>query len=227
MQRNVANFQTMRSLSRQDFSQRSDIPLAKVPLLKRVLDIFCLLLALPTLLPLFAGIALLIKVVSPGPVFFTQERIGFMGRRFRVFKFRTMKVNAETQTHQNHLKELINSETPMTKMDSQGDPRVIKFSVPKVARSGSVVPKWVKNAGTAANWAKNLGNAFKSNGTIPTVRTIRALIEVARKYKLPIECHTGRYHPPPWNIPHLHIGKPARFHVPLPPGWTPPGIVCT
>jgi RHS repeat-associated protein len=105
--------------------------------------------------------------------------------------------------------------------------RVIKFSVPKVARSGSVVPKWVKNAGTAANWAKNLGNAFKSNGTIPTVRTIRALIEVARKYKLPIECHTGRYHPPPWNIPHLHIGKPARFHVPLPPGWTPPGIVCT
>ena len=127
MQRQVANFETMRGLSRQDFSQRSDIPLAKVPLLKRMLDIFCLLLALPTLLPLFAAIALLIKIVSPGPVFFTQERIGFMGRRFRVFKFRTMKVNADTQTHQNHLKELINSETPMTKMDSKGDPRVIKF----------------------------------------------------------------------------------------------------
>lgn len=95
--------------------------------MKRVLDIFCLLLALPTLLPLFAAIALLIKLVSPGPVFFTQDRIGFMGRRFRILKFRTMKVNAETHTHQNHLKDLIHSEKPMTKLDSKGDPRVIKF----------------------------------------------------------------------------------------------------
>ena len=127
MQRDVASFETMPSLSRQDFTPRSDIPVAKVPLMKRVLDISCLLLALPTLLPLFAGIALLIKIVSPGPVFFTQDRIGFMGRRFRILKFRTMKANAETQTHQSHLKDLINSEKPMTKLDSQGDPRVIKF----------------------------------------------------------------------------------------------------
>jgi lipopolysaccharide/colanic/teichoic acid biosynthesis glycosyltransferase len=98
-----------------------------VPLAKRVLDVACLLLALPTLLPLFLGIALLIRIVSPGPVFFTQERVGFMGRKFRIFKFRTMKVNAETQTHQSHLKDLIGSDKPMTKMDSKGDPRVIKF----------------------------------------------------------------------------------------------------
>jgi len=127
MQREVASFETMPSLSRRDFSPRSDIPVAKVPLMKRVLDISCLLLALPTLLPLFAGIALLIKIVSPGPIFFTQDRIGFMGRRFRILKFRTMKANAETQTHQSHLKDLINSEKPMTKLDSKGDPRVIKF----------------------------------------------------------------------------------------------------
>src|SRR5687767_8662741 len=127
MQREVASFETMPSLRRRDFSPRSDIPVAKVPLMKRVLDISCLLLALPTLLPLFAGIALLIKIVSPGPVFFTQDRIGFMGRRFRILKFRTMKANAETQTHQSHLKDLINSEKPMTKLDSKGDPRVIKF----------------------------------------------------------------------------------------------------
>jgi lipopolysaccharide/colanic/teichoic acid biosynthesis glycosyltransferase len=127
MQREIANFKTMQSLSGPGFSQRSDIPLARVPAMKRVLDISCLVLALPTLLPLFAAIALLIKIVSPGPVFFTQERIGFMGRRFRILKFRTMKPNAETQTHQNHLTELINSEKPMTKLDSQGDPRVIRF----------------------------------------------------------------------------------------------------
>lgn len=97
------------------------------PMWKRALDIGCLLLALPTLLPLMLGLAALIKIVSPGPVFFRQERIGFMGRRFKILKFRTMKVNAETNTHQTHLKDLINSNTPMTKMDAKGDPRIIPF----------------------------------------------------------------------------------------------------
>jgi lipopolysaccharide/colanic/teichoic acid biosynthesis glycosyltransferase len=72
-------------------------------------------------------LAALIKFVSPGPVFFRQERIGFMGRRFRIFKFRTMKVGAEVEPHQKHLTEIIKSDTPMTKMDAQGDPRIIRF----------------------------------------------------------------------------------------------------
>lgn len=108
-------------------SYQPHAPAVRVPFTKRVLDIGCLLLALPTLLPLFGAIALFIKVVSPGPVFFKQERVGFMGKRFRIFKFRTMKVNAEIGSHQNHLKDLIHSNTPMTKMDAKGDPRVIKF----------------------------------------------------------------------------------------------------
>ena len=111
----------------EDCRSSGGIPVTRVPITKRILDIGCLLLAFPTLLPLFVGVAALIKIVSPGPVFFTQERVGFMGRKFRIFKFRTMKVNAETQTHQNHLKDLISSDTPMTKMDAKGDPRVIKF----------------------------------------------------------------------------------------------------
>jgi lipopolysaccharide/colanic/teichoic acid biosynthesis glycosyltransferase len=100
---------------------------ARVSIRKRTLDLLCLLIALPTLLPLMLGIAALIKIVSPGPIFFRQERIGFMGRRFRMFKFRTMRVNAETSSHQNHLKDLINSNAPMVKMDVKGDPRVIRF----------------------------------------------------------------------------------------------------
>jgi exopolysaccharide production protein ExoY len=104
-----------------------DIAGVKISLLKRALDLTCLLLALPTLLPLMLGIATIIKIVSPGPVFFTQERIGFMGRRFRILKFRTMHVDAETTSHQNHLKDLINSDRPMVKMDAVGDPRVIRF----------------------------------------------------------------------------------------------------
>jgi exopolysaccharide production protein ExoY len=106
---------------------KAAIPSATVPFWKRALDLTCLLIAVPTLLPFMLSIAALIKIVSPGPVFFRQERVGFMGRRFKILKFRTMKVNAETNTHQNHLKDLINSDTPMTKMDSKGDPRVIPF----------------------------------------------------------------------------------------------------
>jgi exopolysaccharide production protein ExoY len=104
---------------------RSEFSGNRISAWKRALDLFCLLIALPTLLPLMLGIALLIKIVSPGPIFFMQDRIGFMGRRFRMYKFRTMRVNAETSSHQEHLKSLINSNAPMTKMDAKGDPRVI------------------------------------------------------------------------------------------------------
>jgi lipopolysaccharide/colanic/teichoic acid biosynthesis glycosyltransferase len=49
-------------------------------------------------LPVGAIVALAIKLTSPGPVFFTQERAGFRGQRFRVVKFRSMAVDAEVNT---------------------------------------------------------------------------------------------------------------------------------
>lgn len=117
-----------------DFDSSTAIPVsvwepsgARISVAKRLLDTGCILVALPTLLPLFIVIALMILIVSPGPVFFRQSRVGFMGKRFRIFKFRTMHVNAEVGSHQSHLKDLIQSDTPMTKMDSKGDPRVIRF----------------------------------------------------------------------------------------------------
>ncbi len=125
MTSDVLKFKSLEAISTSPTA--SEIAPAKISFVKRALDIFCLILALPTLLPLMLGIAALIKIVSPGPIFFMQDRIGFMGRRFRMFKFRTMKVNAETSSHQQHLKDLINSNVPMTKLDNKGDPRVIKF----------------------------------------------------------------------------------------------------
>ena len=120
----LLKFKPLETISAASASPAGIAP-ARVSWVKRTLDLFCLLLALPTLLPLMLGIAALIKIVSPGPIFFKQDRIGFMGRRFRMFKFRTMRVNAETSTHQSHLKDLINSNAPMTKLDVKGDPRVI------------------------------------------------------------------------------------------------------
>lgn len=62
--------------------------------LKRPFDLACSLTGLALLLPVFAGVAVAIKLMDPGPVFFRQERIGLHGRPFRIWKFRTMVVDA-------------------------------------------------------------------------------------------------------------------------------------
>jgi lipopolysaccharide/colanic/teichoic acid biosynthesis glycosyltransferase len=96
-----------------------------IPPWKRALDVSCILLALPVVLPVGFFLGLLIKLVSRGPVLFKQERVGFRGSRFMCLKFRTMKVNANTAIHQGHLKHLISSNRPMEKLDVKGDPRLI------------------------------------------------------------------------------------------------------
>jgi lipopolysaccharide/colanic/teichoic acid biosynthesis glycosyltransferase len=96
---------------------------------KRMLDVLLILLALPFLIPLALLVALLIRSGSRGPVLFRQERVGYLGRHFMCFKFRTMFVDADTAMHQGHLHQLMHSNTPMMKMDSRGDPRIIPFGL--------------------------------------------------------------------------------------------------
>src|SRR5436190_23400279 len=67
---------------------------AAIPGWKRFLDLVCILLVSPGLLLIMTIIAVAIKLVSRGPVLFKQERVGFLGRRFKCFKFRTMRVDA-------------------------------------------------------------------------------------------------------------------------------------
>ncbi len=62
---------------------------------KRFVDILVALLVLILASPLFLLIALLIKINSPGPIFYKQSRIGLKGKQFKVWKFRTMVINAE------------------------------------------------------------------------------------------------------------------------------------
>ena len=95
------------------------------PTWKRLIDLSCCLVALPFLALATLFVALLTGLTSPGPIFFQQERIGFRGRKFRLYKFRTMHASAETNSHQNHFAELVRSNTPMQKMDSRGDSRLI------------------------------------------------------------------------------------------------------
>ncbi len=74
---------------------------------KRFLDIVGASLLLVAGLPLFLVIALLIKLTSRGPIIFSQERSGFHGRHFRMYKFRTMVEGAERMRDQvAHLNEM-------------------------------------------------------------------------------------------------------------------------
>lgn len=62
---------------------------------KRTFDVVVAAAGLVVCLPLLAAVALAIKVTSPGPVLFRQERVGHMGRRFRILKLRSMYVDAD------------------------------------------------------------------------------------------------------------------------------------
>ena len=101
--------------------------LSRIPLWKRAIDIAGSFVAILLLSPLLLLVALLIRIVSPGPVLFRQKRVGYLGRVFTMWKFRTMHVNADTTLHQNYLRELINNEKEMTKLDHGRDPRIIPF----------------------------------------------------------------------------------------------------
>jgi exopolysaccharide biosynthesis polyprenyl glycosylphosphotransferase len=87
---------------------------------KRLIDFICSTVLLLILTPLFAVVALLIKLNSPGPVLFSQERIGLNKRRFQMLKFRTMVNGAEKR--QAELEQLNEAEGPVFKI--KNDPRV-------------------------------------------------------------------------------------------------------
>lgn len=84
---------TIRGIPLVDVTDNNFSPAAQN--IKLFLDKVCSVAALVLLSPLFAYIAWRVKKDSPGPIFFRQERIGYLGEPFMMYKFRTMYVNAE------------------------------------------------------------------------------------------------------------------------------------
>jgi exopolysaccharide biosynthesis polyprenyl glycosylphosphotransferase len=74
---------------------------------KRISDIIIAALTLALLSPFWLLIALLIKFDSKGPVFYVQERVGMDGRIFVVYKFRTMRVDADSEIHREYQRKFI------------------------------------------------------------------------------------------------------------------------
>ncbi len=96
----------------------------KVPGWKRALDVCVSALMLVFVSPVFLLTALFLKIVSPGPVFFKQTRIGYKGRPFMLYKFRTMKYENNQTFHGKHAQSFIkDGNVPMVKLDGR-DPRI-------------------------------------------------------------------------------------------------------
>lgn len=99
----------------------------------RILDLTLILFAAPYVLLAFIVIALLIKWDSPGPVFYYQTRIGRFGRKFRIYKFRTMVQNAD-QVLQNYL-----DNSPELRIEWLANHKLRQD--PRVTRMGSLLRK--------------------------------------------------------------------------------------
>lgn len=98
-----------------------------IPVWKRAMDILGASLGLAVLFPLFLAIAVFIKIVSPGPVFFSQKRVGYRGKLFNIWKFRTMRVDADAALHQEHVREFIRNHPNDAMVKIGNDPRIIPF----------------------------------------------------------------------------------------------------
>jgi lipopolysaccharide/colanic/teichoic acid biosynthesis glycosyltransferase len=129
---NSAGNETVRALAAltQDSPRRAWYERASAPLLsegaylrlKRIMDVVLCLLAMPVAIPVLALCWLAVRVDSPGAVFFTQNRTGRGGRRFKLFKVRTMVRNAEEMKQSLwHLNELTYPDFKIT-----NDPRITR-----------------------------------------------------------------------------------------------------
>ncbi len=102
--------------------QRRPVLSAGQRAVKRSMDVVGAVVGLTVSLPLMIGIAVAIRLDSPGPVIFTQERVGENGRTFRVFKFRSMVMDAEER--RDELVDLDQLPEPAYKLPN--DPRVTR-----------------------------------------------------------------------------------------------------
>ena len=87
--------------------------------IKQVIDVVFALLGLIILSPLLLYTAIRVRLSSPGPIIYSQERIGYKGRKFRIYKFRSMIREAETNGPQ---------------LSSENDPRITNW--------GKTMRKW-------------------------------------------------------------------------------------
>jgi len=107
-------------------------------ILKRTFDLIFAALAILLLLPLWLLIAIVIKLDSKGPVFYTQERVGMDGRLFLLYKFRTMKANADAELHREYQRAFIAGRAEAN-LGNDSKPTYKLLADPRITRIGKIL----------------------------------------------------------------------------------------
>lgn len=97
-------------------------------LVKRLIDVTVALTALPLVLPLLLVLAVAVRLDSPGPALFRQERVGRRGRTFVMLKFRTMATGCDDTLHRDYVRRLLAGDAEQTDglYKLEADPRLTR-----------------------------------------------------------------------------------------------------
>jgi exopolysaccharide biosynthesis polyprenyl glycosylphosphotransferase len=109
-------------------------------ILKRTSDLLMSAFAIALLFPLWLLVALLIKLDSKGPVFYTQERVGMDGRLFLLYKFRTMIAGADSELHREYQRAFIAGRAEAN-LDNEKKPTYKLLADPRITRVGRFLRK--------------------------------------------------------------------------------------
>lgn len=134
----LANRPGIATIQLEDFLGIPSMSLQSTPrnegalLIKNLFDFLAAFLLVIVLLPLFLAISLAIKIISEGSIFYRQERLGMNGRRFIMYKFRTMVSDADERVKE--LLEMNEADGPVFKI--KNDPRIIPYVGTFLRKSG-------------------------------------------------------------------------------------------
>ncbi|MEI6069049.1 MAG: exopolysaccharide biosynthesis polyprenyl glycosylphosphotransferase [Methylococcaceae bacterium] len=110
-------------------------------LLKRALDIVGSIIGILLLMPVMLMTALVIKVTSPGPVIFSQIRLGKKGIPFKFYKFRSMHVNMDDKIHREYIQNFINGHHAKINQGDAEEPFYKMKADPRITRVGRFIRK--------------------------------------------------------------------------------------
>lgn len=109
--------------------------------LKRAVDIVGSIIALFIFMPVMLMTALAIKVTSPGPVIFSQTRLGKQGIPFTFYKFRSMYINMDDQIHREYVQNFIDGNNAKINQGNADEPLYKIKSDPRITRVGRFIRK--------------------------------------------------------------------------------------
>lgn len=110
-------------------------------LFKRVFDVVATAILLAITWPIMLMVAILIKLDSPGPIFYRQKRIGENGQPFYMLKFRSMKINTDDKLHREHMAKLIKENLSLTDATAPSTKSLKMQSDPRITRVGRFIRK--------------------------------------------------------------------------------------